>query len=171
MRNSERARRLTILAMIPLFVAGISSCGTSGPEDGVDAEDIVEENGSSEAGSDPSADPTAVADPDLFDDVDSFIGQEVTVSADVNTVIDGTSFTIAGTGDASVDELLVVAPGEEAGVSEDSSVRVTGTVEESFDVAAVEEELGVSLDGTEYEEWQGQRYLLASRVDLDASDE
>ncbi|MFC3300629.1 hypothetical protein FJV46_06655 [Arthrobacter agilis] len=104
-------------------------------------------------------------DQSWYDDNESYVGEEVTLSADVNEVIDPTAFTIAGSDDTTVDELLIVHPENLPEVSPELTVAVTGTVKEDFDLVTVEEELGVDLDDALYEDRDGENYVHATEID------
>lgn len=41
-------------------------------------------------------------------------------------------------------------------------VQVTGTVQEGFDVAGVEQELGVDLEDEAFTEFEGEPYIMAT---------
>ncbi|PJE93964.1 hypothetical protein CUT44_30940 [Streptomyces carminius] len=110
-----------------------------------------------------------LAESEFWNDVSTWVGKEVTVSADVREIINENSFTIAGTENTDVDELLVVSANA-AKVSEDQAVKVTGTVREGFDVVNVEEELGVRWDDEIYANWDDQHYLEATGIDTSVSE-
>lgn len=142
---------------------GLTACGedeTAGSEASVDVQDVqqdaVEEEGYAYDG---------IYDASFYDDVQSYVGQEVTLSANVNQVISPMAFTIAGTGDTEVSEMLVVSSNENSELQPDLAVQVTGTVRQAFEVPAVEEELGIELDDSLYSDWEGQPYLVASNID------
>ncbi|KQO02140.1 hypothetical protein ASF21_16070 [Arthrobacter sp. Leaf234] len=148
---------------------GLVGCNsTSGTEEGADVEDIVEEEPVvDEADAGPY---DGVYDQGFYDDVDTYVGEEVTVSADVNEILSPMSFTIAGTDDTTVDALLVLHDTELPEVTAGLTVGVTGTVQEAFDLPTVEEEMGVDLDDAAFEDWDGEPYIEATSVDtsLDA---
>lgn len=60
--------------------------------------------------------------------MDNYLGEGVTVSADVNEVVSSNSFIIADTDDTTVDPLLVVGANGVTGLEPDLTVTVTGTV-------------------------------------------
>lgn len=162
-------KRAAALSILPISALGVTACdGTSGSEEGADVEDVVEDEAPIEDNPDAAADPyEGVYDQTFYDTVNQFLGTEVTLSADVNEVIDPISFTIAGTDDTTVEALLVVRPqnGTAPDISPGSTVQVTGTVMEAFNVETVEEELGVDLDEALYEDWEGETYVQASTID------
>lgn len=165
-------KKAATLSILPVTALGITACnGTAGSEEGADVEDVVEgeevinESAVAEE-ADAAAEPYDGAyDATFYDEVNTYVGEEVTLSADVNEVIDATSFTIAGTDDTTVDALLVVHPEDAPDVTNDLTISVTGTVMEVFDLATVEEEMGVDLDDALYEDWDGEPYLEATSID------
>ncbi|WP_422391886.1 hypothetical protein [Arthrobacter sp. N1] len=162
-------KRLAALSIAPMAAFGLVGCNsTSGTEEGADVEDIVEEEPVvDEADTGPY---DGVYDQGFYDDVDTYVGEEVTVSADVNEILTPMSFTIAGTDDTTVDALLVLHDTELPEVTPGLTVGVTGTVQEAFDLPTVEEEMGVDLDDAAFEDWDGEPYIEATSVDtsLDA---
>lgn len=165
-------KKAAALSILPITAFGVTGCdGTSGSEQGADVEDVVEEDEAinEEAvaeEADPAAEPYDGAyDATFYDEMNTYVGDEVTLSADVNEVIDATSFTIAGTDDTTVEALLIVHPEDAPEVSPELTVSVTGTVMEAFDLAAVEEEMGVDLDDALYEDWDGEPYVEANSID------
>lgn len=164
MTKSTWMKKAAALALAPAAVLSVAACSdTSGSEQGADVEDVVEE---------PAADDVAAEGPydgpydaGFYGEMDSYVGEEVTLSADVNEVIDPTAFTIAGTDDTTVDELLIVHPENLPEVSPELTVAVTGEVREAFDLVTVEEDLGVDLDDALYEDWDGEPYVHATEID------
>lgn len=154
-----RTRTLALAGIIPLAGLSLVGCsGTSGSEEGADVEDVVEEDSE-------TAPYNGALDSEFYDAYQSYLGEEVTVSADVNEVVSETSFTIAGTDDTTVEALLVVAEGEMAEVEPGLAVSVTGTVMESFDLPTVEEDTGLDLEEDAYADYDGENYIVASAVD------
>lgn len=166
-------KRLAALSIAPMAIVGLVGCNsTSGTEEGADVEDIVEEEPvAEEPAGDADAGPyDGVYDQGFYDDMDSYVGEEVTVSADVNEILTPMSFTIAGTDDTTVEALLVLHDKELPEVTPGLTVGVTGTVQKAFDLPTVEEEMGVDLDDAAFEDWGGEPYIEAASVDtsLDA---
>jgi hypothetical protein len=153
-----------VAAVLALSGLGLTACGddTAGNEAGADVQDVTEDD----VAVGPYDGPYDTA---FYGDLDSYVGEEVTVSADVNEILSPTSFTIAGTDDTTVEPLLVVGATEVTGLESDLTVSVTGTVQEGFDVAAVEDDLGADLDDELYTEWDGEHYLVAKSVDTSVS--
>lgn len=167
-------KKAAALSILPITALGMTACnGTSGSEEGADVEDVVEDEDPIGEGAD-IEDVPGVPDPydgvydrTFYDTVNQFYGSEVTLSADLNEVIDPTSFTIAGTEDTTVEALLVVHPEGtlDPDISPGTTIEVTGPVMEAFDVATVEEELGVDLDDALYEDWVGESYVNATSIE------
>lgn len=163
-RPLARAAAGTALAIGALSLA---ACGdTAGPETGTDVEEVQEATEEEAVDDGPYDGPyEGPYDATFYDNVSDLEGETVTVSADVNEVLPPSSFVIAGTDDTSVDPLLVVSATEATGLAPDLTVAVTGTVHTAFDLAAVEEELGVDLDDALYEEYDQEPYISATSVD------
>lgn len=162
-------KRAAVLSILPISALGMTACdGTSGSEEGADVEDVVQDEAPIEEDPDAAADPyEGLYDQTFYDSVNQFLGSEVTLSADLNEIIDPVSFTIAGTDDTTVEALLVVHPGGELDpdISPGSIMKVTGTVMEAFNVETVEERLGVDLDDALYEDWEGETYVNATSIE------
>lgn len=162
MSLNHRYRPLAKAASVGFIAAaafGLTACSedTAGTETGTDVADIQEE--------DAAAPYDGPYDSDFYDGVSSYVGDEVTVSADVNEILSPSSFTIAGTDDTDVEALLVIGAGEVTGLETDLLVGVTGTVQQAFDLPTVEEELGVDLDDGLYESYDQEPYIVADGVD------
>ncbi|WP_432545574.1 hypothetical protein [Kineococcus sp. SYSU DK004] len=156
--------RAAAAGVLAFSVVGLTGCGdTAGPEEGVSVEDVQE-------GGDSTEEPGAEVYDDVYgsafyDGLNEYYGEEVTVSADVNTVVDDTSFVIAGTDDTSVDPMLVIGADSTSELEPGLTVRVTGTVYETFDLTTVEEELGTDLDDELFGDYDAQPYIDATNVD------
>lgn len=162
-------RKMAVAGILPFAAVGLVGCNsTSGTEEGADVEDVVEEEAPAEEA--PAEDMAAgpydgVYDQTFYDEMDSYVGEEVILSADVNEIISPTSFTIAGTDDTTVEALLVVSAEEMSEVTPGLTVEVTGIVQEAFDLPTVEEELGIDLDDAAFEDWDGEPYVEATAID------
>ncbi|MCZ2810774.1 MULTISPECIES: hypothetical protein [unclassified Modestobacter] len=167
-----------ILAVAPLTLA---ACGNEGSGDdsaaGESASDRVRsagdlleeregEDGEADAGDDADAGYNGSYDSGFPEQASALVGEEVTVSATVDQVVDPNSFSITGIEETSAEPLLVVGS-DIAGVLEEGQVLlVTGTVQSGFDEAAVEEELGLDLTDDGYTDFAGQEYIVADSVDI-----
>ncbi|MFI7585363.1 hypothetical protein ACH9DO_16460 [Kocuria sp. M1N1S27] len=169
-------KKTAAVLVLPFAALTFVGCGTSGPEEGTTVEDVAEGEGG-EVAEEPAAEEPAgegemaydgVYDSAFYDDSESLVGEEVTVSAEVGSIVEpASSFTIAGTDDTTVEPLLIVHDqGEMPELEEGLTVGVTGTVQDAFEIVTVEEELGVDLDDTLYADWEGERYIQANQVDL-----
>jgi hypothetical protein len=155
--------RSAVVGLAAASTLVLSACGdTEGPETGASVEEVQQ-------------DPGGAVEPGVFDndysDAGSYVGQEVTVSAEVNDVVSPTAFTIAGTAGTTVDELLVLQAAGGPEITEDSVVQVTGTVREGFDVVEAEGFVGTDLDDGLFTDWTGENYIEASSVDLTVPEE
>lgn len=153
-RRASRLKRAVTTAGIACAALGLAACGdeadTSGSEKKVSIEDLQQ-------------------------NPDEYVGQTVVVSANINDDISPQAFSIAGTDETSVVPLLVVHledddDPEEAGTSFDAQdgleVEVTGTMKESFDAMALEDETGKDLNESALENWSGQPYIKATEIDV-----
>lgn len=149
--------KIATAGVVAVSAFGLTACSddTAGPETGTDVADIQEDDGPY----------NGAYDSRFYDEFDSYEGEEVTVSADVNQVVSPSSFIIAGTDDTDVEPLLVISATEVAGLAPDLTVAVTGTVQRAFDLTAVEEELDVDLDDDAYGVYDQQPYIVATSVD------
>ncbi|WP_337063180.1 hypothetical protein [Kineococcus sp. G2] len=159
-----------------VLALGLGACGdTAGDETATSVEDVNEAESEVETETEVGAETGELGyegayDSAFVEEQESLIGQEVTVSAAVNTVLDDSSFTIAGDG-SDVEPLLVVSATSGTTVEEDMEVDVSGTVEQAFVLTEVEEELGLDLEDELYTEWEGQTYIMANAIDVGAEDE
>lgn len=183
MPNMTRKLPAILSAVVLMLVLAGCEQGTDGPEAGATVEDIQEQFaafeedlgaledriGALEAGAeevdaaDDVIDDAPAADEAFFDDVQSYVGQQVTVSAEVESIIDTHAFTL----DGPREPLLVVSAtgsGDSELVEDGSVVKVTGTVQESFNVADVEEEFGIDLDDELFEDFGDEHYIVADQV-------
>ncbi|GAA2024953.1 hypothetical protein WDZ16_01810 [Pseudokineococcus marinus] len=161
-------RGLVAVGGAAALALGLGACGdTAGDEDGTSVEDVNEAESEVEVDGEGDYAYDGLYDTSYADQQDDLIGQEVTLSASVDEVLDDTSFTIAGDG-SGLEPLLVVDAGSDTAsmVQPDQEVDVSGTVEEVFVLTEVEADLGVDLDDELYAEWEGQTYLSADAVDV-----
>jgi hypothetical protein len=161
-------RRTAVASILPFAALSFVACDTAGPEEGADVEDVVEDDGAVEetpTGEGVVGPYDGVYDRTFYDDYDSYMGEEVTVSAQVNEIITPMSFTIAGTDDTTVEALLIIHQGEVTELADDLTVAVTGTVKEAFDLPTVEEEMGIDLDDNALADWDQARYIEATSID------
>lgn len=189
-RGEPRRRAAAALAMATLTLGGVTACADSaGPEEGaVTAEDLqsVEDDlasldervGVLESGADSNSPDDGgntrpgVGLDDLLADPQAFLGQEVTVSGEINrlwTPVDtGAGFQIAGdTGDP----ITVLSADQTEQLDANDVVEVEGTVtairestfEEDFGIAA--DELLEDPDGF-FTDVEGQLGIAADRVEI-----
>jgi hypothetical protein len=145
----------------------LAACGTTGPETGTDVEDVQEDAENAEEQVDEQAESgyDGLYDQSFYDDTESLDGETVTVSANVNMIISDNGFTIAGTDETTVDELLIVHDGDYPELEPGLTVAVTGTVHHVFTIEDVESE-GIGLDEQLYADWENTPYIDATSVDL-----
>lgn len=98
---------------------------------------------------------------DIHDDVGSYVGQEVTVLAEVETILSPFAFTITGTEDPASEPVLVVEADEWSDLEPSVPVEVFGEVQAAFVLVAFEEEIGQDLDDDFYADWEGLPYIIS----------
>ncbi|WP_157359113.1 hypothetical protein [Arthrobacter sp. Soil782] len=107
-------------------------------------------------------------DPNFYDSIETYAGEEVSLSAEVLDVLSPTSFTIISGDDPTANPLLVLNEADAEDVLPGMPVQVTGAVKEAFDPSTAEEDLGVNLDDALYEDWIGDFYLEVTAIDAPA---
>ncbi|WP_225753540.1 hypothetical protein [Actinotalea sp. Marseille-Q4924] len=142
------------VAIATAFTLTACSDDSAGPEAGTSVEDVAE------------------SDPDENDPGAELLGQTVTVSGEIDEIVDETAFRIGGDG-LGGDSVLVVSSTPafaDLGIEltqdladEDRVLQVTGTVRE-FVEEDLEEELDVDYDDELYEEFEGQNVIVADQV-------
>jgi hypothetical protein len=149
----SQGRVAGVIVAAGLAIAALAGCGndTAGPETGASVGEVQED--AAGVGEEPLEEPGP------------FVGQTVTVSADVSEIITPGAFTIAGTENTGIEPLLVIAQQpNQVNVVEDTAVAVTGTVRQAFNIAEVENEFGVDYDDGLFTEWGGEPYIVATKV-------
>lgn len=157
-RRAASRPRSMLVALVTVCVVAVSGCGEDAAEPGPDVENAE--------GDVLVQDYDGAYDTNFFDDLDAYTGVEVMLRGRADDVLSSTAFSIVGEDDPEVDPLLVVDAAGAAQLQPGDSVRVTGTLEPSFDVAAVEQDLDVDLDDAVFEDWADQPYLEASNVEV-----
>lgn len=143
------------VAIATAFTLTACSDDSAGPEAGTDVEDVAE------------------SDPDENDPGSELLGQTVTVSGQIDEIVDETAFRLGGDGLAG-DSVLVVSASEpfahlgieltEELAEQDRVLQVTGTVQE-FVEEDLEEEFDVDYDDELYEEFEGENVIVADQVE------
>ncbi|WP_432484664.1 hypothetical protein [Kineococcus esterisolvens] len=175
-RFRTRPSARTAAAGVVCFAAlSLTACGdTAGEEEGTTVEDVQDADDDTQEGAqeDATTPYDGAYDGTFYDDVDTYVGQEVTVSAEIDRVVSPQAFVIAGTADTTVDPMLVVGASEVPGLTEGAVVEVTGTVNEAFDLPQVEEDTGVNLQDDLFNDYDAEPYITATSVTVvDAEDE
>lgn len=160
-RNRRTLRRSGAAALAASAALVLGGCGdTAGPETGTDVKDIQEEGGA--VGDDGGAGGGADGDDGgVFEDPQSFAGQEVTVSAEVSEIVGPNAFTI---GADNAEPLLVVHDGSSA-PTVDTPIQVTGTVMKSFALPDEEEFFDADFDDPLFVDYDGEPYVRAGAID------
>ncbi len=115
-----------------------------------------------------SAESANVTTEELADDTNSYVGEEVTVRADVEEVVDETAFVMESEGFLNNERILVINASSEPFLIPDvgdSQVQVTGEVE-TFSMATAAEEYNLTLDPDLYGEYESQPVIIASSLAL-----
>ncbi|MDT0275468.1 hypothetical protein [Blastococcus goldschmidtiae] len=162
MRTTRPLRTTTSRTAAAVFAVatalGVAACGNT--DSGADIEDVPEDEVLADG---PYEGRYEV---DFFESIDDYADQEVTLTAAVDEVVRPDAFTIGGTGDVSVEALLVVGAEQDQELTPGATVEVTGTVKDGFVITDVEEELGVDLDGPVFEEFEDEPYIVAEDVEV-----
>lgn len=175
-RKKQLLRKWGAVAILPATLIGLSGCtGTDGDLPSLVNEETEESNEVVEEVSEPAqpyGDYTGVYDAEFFDDIEFYVGEEVTLAAIVGEVISPNMFTLVSNTippeedvvdiDAVIIKpLLVVHEEELPGLAPGMPVGVIGEVHEEFYPATVEQDLQVDLGDEAFEDWEEQAYLEA----------
>ncbi|MGQ1838881.1 hypothetical protein ACT4S2_10525 [Kocuria turfanensis] len=167
-RSPARTAAAALAAAAGLSLGG---CSTEGPETGTDVED-VSEGEVLESSPAPENDPTAgetfagTYDQDFYDERETYVGQQVTLSAEVDDVIGDDGLVIAGAAENTVDPLLVLYDMDQVDVEEGQVVEVVGTVQQSFDPSTLDDQAQEDFTDELYQDHEQQPYVEASSVRL-----
>ncbi|WP_432534545.1 hypothetical protein [Kineococcus arenarius] len=172
-RFRTRPTARTAAAGVVCFAAlGLTACGdTAGEEEGTTVEDIQEADDEALQGEAATTPYAGAYDGTFYDDVNTYVGQEVTVSAEIDSIVSPQAFIIAGTADTTVDPMLVVGATEVTGLTEGAVVEVTGTVHEALDLPQVEEDTGVDFQDDLFNDYDAEPYIMATSVTVVEQDE
>lgn len=174
----RRSTRVLATSLFAVAGLGLAGCGTEGPEEGTTVEEVTDgevvETAAPAEGETAAEEPMAEEpvegelayegpyDQAFYDEATTYVGQQVTVSAEVSETISPDVFAIAG----AVDPLLIVEEQEIPPLDEGATVQVTGTVQDDFAVTTVEEELGVDLVDEDFADYEGQPYIMATSAEV-----
>lgn len=149
----RRGGAVALLAAAALVLGGCGG-GTAGPETGADVADIQEEPG----------DDRGHNLVDEFEAVESYAGQQVTVSAEVSEIVGPHAFTITGeTGEP----LLIVHDGS-AEITLGTPVRVVGTVVQTFELVEAEDFAEADLNDESFSPYADiEPYIQATVIETD----
>jgi len=151
--NRRPLHRGLVAALAASAALIFGGCSTAGPETGADVEDIQEETGGGNAAGGGGL--------NVFNDAQSFAGQQVTVSAEVSEIVSPNAFRV---GAENAEALLVVHNGSTA-LNQNSPVKVTGTVKRSFALSEAESFAGADFDDSLFTEFEGEPYIQAQQID------
>ena len=182
-------RRTLMLLSVLVLALGLAACGdeSTGSEAGADVQEIVNDavapleseigELSDRVGALENAGEAVASEGDRLSapltaaeygaDPDQYVGQQVTISGTVSSLVGDHGFTI-GADDIGGEGLLVVSSddvGQQQLVETGAIVQVTGTVMEGFSAETVANDLGVEFaDPTVYSAFEGENYLQAQNV-------
>ncbi len=152
-----------VAAAVLLGAAGCAN-DSAGPDSGADVADVISQEGDAEQA---AADPTGAGD-----GTTSFVGRQVTVSGEVEEVLNPRAFEL---GDELIGDSLLVLSGSASSFEElglkvgeeledgDKIVQVTGTVR-VFDESKFKDEFGIDYDDEIVDEYDGEHVLVADRI-------
>ncbi|TFV79331.1 hypothetical protein E4P39_01405 [Blastococcus sp. CT_GayMR19] len=165
LQRSRRGAGLVLAAALALTGAGLSGCA-DGTDDSAMAPDLEPEVPDIR-GEDELDDPyRGLLDAAFVEDLPAYDTQEVTVLAAVDEVLSPRSFTVTSPSDSEVGPVLVVTAEKaaefEPGAGDELILAATAANE--FDADAVAEDYGLTLDSEQYEEWNGEMFLVATII-------
>ncbi|MFI7585367.1 hypothetical protein ACH9DO_16480 [Kocuria sp. M1N1S27] len=96
-----------------------------------------------------------------------YVGQEVTLSAEVEDVISDDGLTIDS---ATSDSMMVLYDMDRVDVEEGQLVEVTGTVQDAFDPTTLDDQAEEDFTDEFYQDYEAQPYIEATDVTLVAQD-
>ncbi|EDX84348.1 hypothetical protein S7335_2045 [Synechococcus sp. PCC 7335] len=117
---------------------------------------------------DTAAEEANVTSEELVDDTASYVGEEITIRAEVEDTVDETAFLMADDDYFDGEGILVINASSEPFVVPDvgeTEVQVTGQVE-TFAMTAVSTEYGLTLDADLYSEYEDQPVIIAESIAL-----
>lgn len=175
-RKKQMLGKCAVVVLLPAALLGVSGCSSTDDDlPSLVNEETAESDEALEASTEPAqpyADYTGVYDTEFFDDLEFYVGEEVTVAAIVGEVISPNMFTLVSNTippqedvvdiDAVVIKpLLVIHQEDLPELAPGMPVGVIGEVHEEFYTATVEQDLQVDLDDDAFEDWEEQPYLEA----------
>lgn len=162
LRNPRPSVRVVSGVILALTAAlGLGACSeTTGVEQGTTIEEIQDD--------DDDAGYNGIYDSSFYGGMDDYVGETVTVSADVGRIVSDHAFTIAG-GD--VEELLIVDADKSVDLEVGSLIQVTGTVYQSFDLPAAEKRLDTDLDDEQFGPYDQEPYIEATSIETNPDTE
>ncbi|MFI7494917.1 hypothetical protein ACH9D2_09400 [Kocuria sp. M4R2S49] len=170
--HSTRKAAVSLLAAAGLALAG---CGADEPETGTEVEDITEGEVAEtspppDTGAAPMTPYGGAYNRQFYDDRAVYEGQDVTLSAEVEEVVSPSALTVGDPDDLTLDPLLVVHDLDVPDLQEGQTLEVVGMVQEGFEVAAAEEQLGVDLEDALFEDHVGDPWLHATDATVTAEE-
>lgn len=168
MRAHQHTTRTAVASLLAATGLALTGCGADEPDPGTEVEDVTEGEVL------PSGTPAApegsgtrlpfygAYDRQFAEDRAVHEGQEVTLTAEVESVLSDHAFAVGDPDDVTLDPLLVVHDADVPQLEEGEALEVVGTVLPDFDVATAEEELGVDLEDALFEDRRGDPWLHAT---------
>lgn len=113
----------------------------------------------------PDAPDVGVTVGDITENPTAYMGQNVTVSGEVEEIYTTGAFTLDGGDWGMDDDLLVVGATAPRAITEDDLVQVTGEVRQ-FTLVDVERDLGADLDDEVFARWENRPVVVAQSTQL-----
>ncbi len=109
-----------------------------------------------------------VTSEELVDDTENYVGEEITIRAEVEETVDDTAFLLADNDYFDGEGILVVNASSEPFIVPDvgeTEVQVTGKVE-TFAMTALSTEYGLTLDASLYGDYENKPVIIAQSIAL-----
>lgn len=185
-KRSFRAKRAGVAGIAALALVGLAGCGEAADEAGNAADEAaqdVTETETSETSTTPAESETGAVDDGegevegemaydgvydigFYDSIEAYEYQEVTVKAKVNSILSDNGFTIAGTEDTTVDEMLIIHEDPIDGLTEDAQVKLSGTVRLNADIPKIGQQIGEEENLEAFQDYSEEPYIIASDIQL-----
>jgi hypothetical protein len=113
---------------------------------------------------DPDDPYSGALDESFREDLDVWSGQEVTLLATVEEVLSPRTFTVGAPIGPEIEPVLVVVADDVTAAEPEGGENwvIAATPVEGFELEEVSEALAIDLPEDEYEEWEGETFLLAT---------
>ena len=157
MQPNERRLVIVVALALPLALA-LAACN-DGPQAGAD----TAAGGTAEESLAVQVDVTDHPIDDVLLNPDEYVGEEVTVTSDVEAILGTHAFTLAAPGGPFV-VVSAMGIGDSSVIERGAPVRVQGTVRDGFSIGAFEDEFAVDLGDEALAIFEDRTYVVAERV-------